>query len=327
LNNTTGHSNTFIGRISGGLVNTSGSENTFLGYGAFSNQSNLSNATAIGANALVSQSNALILGNNANVGIGTSTPVGRLNVVGSGGSGQGIQFDNREIKFRGEGDAHYSIFANRIPGTLTIEDTSSTFNVNTAGTVLMAIAKGSGNVGLGGVTAPTSKLQVNGQGRFSTVNIDTYAAAQSLPLCTADSGAHQNLVGLCSSSLRYKKNVQPFRAGLSIINRLRPISFDWKDGGLRDLGLAAEEVDKVEPMLTFRNDKGEIQGVKYNQLSTLFINAFKEQQQQITLQQAAAKQQQEQIDALRKTNEALNARLELIERTLRNKRSSSRLRR
>jgi hypothetical protein len=246
--------------------------------------------------------------------------------VGSGGSGQGVQFDNREIKFRGEGDAHYSIFANRIPGTLTIEDTSSDFGMNTAGTVLLAITKGSGNIGLGGITAPTSKLQVNGQGRFSTVNIDSYVAAQSLPLCTANSGVNQNLIGLCTSSLRYKKNVQPFRQGLSIINRLRPISFDWKDGGLQDLGLAAEEVDKVEPMLTFRNEKGEIQGVRYNQLAAVFINAFKEQQQEIMLQQAAAKHQQEQIDALRKANDTLNARLQSIERALKNKRGSTRQR-
>jgi len=322
-----GESNTAVGK-NAGVIAFSGSRVTLVGAETNMTTGNLENATAIGYHAQVSQSNSLILGNNVSVGIGTTSPVARLNVVGSGGSGQGIQFDNREIKFRGDGDAHYSIFANRIPGTLTIEDTSSNFNVNTAGTVLLAIAKTSGNVGLGGVTAPTSKLQVNGQGRFSTVNIDSYVAGQSgLTLCTASSGVNQNLIGLCSSSLRYKKNVQTFRAGLSIINRLRPISFDWKDGGLHDVGLAAEEVDKVEPLLTFRNDKGEIQGVKYTQLSAVFINAFKEQQQQITQQQAAAKHQQEEIDALRKANAALNARLQLIELTLKNKRSSTRQRR
>ena len=46
---------------------------------------------------------------------------------------------------------------------------------------------------------------------------------------------------------------------------------------MRDIGLGAEEVEKVEPLLTFRNDKGEIEGVKYNQLSAVFINAIKEQ--------------------------------------------------
>ena len=66
----------------------------------------------------------------------------------------------------------------------------------------------------------------------------------------------------CSSSLRYKKDVARFAGGLNIINRLRPISFTWKQGGIRDIGLGAEEVEQVEPLLTFRNDKGEISETK-----------------------------------------------------------------
>ena len=50
---------------------------------------------------------------------------------------------------------------------------------------------------------------------------------------------------------------------------------------MRDVGLGAEDVAKVEPLLTFTNSKGEIEGVKYNQLSAVFIYAFKEQQEQI----------------------------------------------
>ena len=69
---------------------------------------------------------------------------------------------------------------------------------------------------------------------------------------------------------------------------------------MRDIGLAAEEVNKVEPLLTFRNDKGEIEGVKYNKLSAVFINAIKEQQAQ--------------IEGLRRANLALNARLKNLER-------------
>jgi hypothetical protein len=72
--------------------------------------------------------------------------------------------------------------------------------------------------------------------------------------------------------------------GLEIVDRLRPISFIWKTGGAKDIGLGAEEVEKVEPLLTFRNEKGEIEGVKYNELSAVFVNAFKQQQQQIKRQ-------------------------------------------
>jgi hypothetical protein len=82
--------------------------------------------------------------------------------------------------------------------------------------------------------------------------------------------------------------------------------------GSRDLGLGAEDVAKVEPLLVTHNDKGEIEGVRYDRLDVVLINAIK--------------QQQDQIETLRTANVALNARLRLIERTLRNKRGSTRQR-
>jgi len=79
LRSTTGNNNTSLGWNSGDF-NTSGTLNTYLGYNADATVNNLTNATAIGANAVVSQSNSLILGNAANVGIGTSTPTTLLHI-------------------------------------------------------------------------------------------------------------------------------------------------------------------------------------------------------------------------------------------------------
>jgi hypothetical protein len=80
-NNTTGAGNTALGK-NAGFTNRTGSNNTFLGLGADASANNLSNATAIGAGTIVSASNSLILGNNANVGIGTSAPDTKLDVEG-----------------------------------------------------------------------------------------------------------------------------------------------------------------------------------------------------------------------------------------------------
>lgn len=77
------------------------------------------------------------------------------------------------------------------------------------------------------------------------------------------------------SSLRYKTDLQPFQGGLSLISQLRPFNFAWKTGGPREIGLIAEDVAKVEPLLTFNNDKGELEGVKYENLNVVFINAIK----------------------------------------------------
>jgi hypothetical protein len=87
---TTGNRNTFIG-TSSGSSSTTESNNTLLG-----NQSDISagitNSTAIGNQAKVSQSNSLVLGSingvngataDTNVGIGTTTPASKLHVNGT----------------------------------------------------------------------------------------------------------------------------------------------------------------------------------------------------------------------------------------------------
>ena len=114
-------------------------------------------------------------------------------------------------------------------------------------------------------------------------------------------------ISYCSSSLRYKTDVHAFSGGLNIVERLRPIAFTWKQGGMRDVGLGAEDVAQVEPLLTFRNDKGEIEGVKYNQLSAVFVNAFAEQQAQIQRQQDQITEQQDQITQQQHALTALKA--------------------
>lgn len=82
-----GNNNTGIGSSAGNGINGAGivmgDNNTYLGAGTYSTIPEITNATAIGANTVVSQSNSLILGNNANVGIGTSIPDSKLHVVGN----------------------------------------------------------------------------------------------------------------------------------------------------------------------------------------------------------------------------------------------------
>ena len=77
-NNTSGSDNTLIGRSTGNNV-AAGNQNTYIGAAA-RGFPDLTNSTAIGANAFVGSSNSLVLGDNANVGIGTSSPAAKLHV-------------------------------------------------------------------------------------------------------------------------------------------------------------------------------------------------------------------------------------------------------
>jgi hypothetical protein len=137
----------------------------------------------------------------------------------------------------------------------------------------------------------------------SVVALDVLGTGGSLSLCW--NSAHQ--ISTCSSSIQYKQNIHDYSSGLDVLKRLRPVSFNWKADDKPDLGLVAEEAGRVEPLLATYDDKGQIEGVKYDRVGVILINAVKEQQSQIEAQSRLIARQQQQIDALTKLVCALNA--------------------
>jgi hypothetical protein len=113
------------------------------------------------------------------------------------------------------------------------------------------------------------------------------------PLCRTLS----NAITRCqASSLRYKTDLAPYQGGMDVVRRLKPITFTRKLGGRRDIGLAAEEVADVEPLFTFNNDDGQVEGIRYELLSVAVINALKEQQTTIEDQRERLQRQEERIE-------------------------------
>ncbi|WP_228724386.1 bZIP transcription factor [Spirosoma sp. KUDC1026] len=91
--NTTGGFNVFLG-TNAGAGNTVGDNNTAIGFEANVGAGNLVNATAIGFRAVASANNTLVLGNGANVGIGTSTPTSKLHLVTGTANQSGLRLEN-----------------------------------------------------------------------------------------------------------------------------------------------------------------------------------------------------------------------------------------
>ena len=286
--NLTGNYNTFVGQHSGvGFIGTN--YNTAIGYssgevfpgtsstliGAFANTSvaNLTNATAIGYNSKVSQSNSLVLGQintgngsaDTNVGIGTTAPNFRLTV--------------------------------KTP-------TSSYGMVHTDGTVIVGSYVGGSTGGGWFGTRSNHSLSFFTNDGGAALTIDTSGAVRVNSLAAAGSTSlcrnAANQISACSSSLRYKKDLHPFTRGLKLLAQLKPITFKWKSDNSPDLGFGAEDIARVEPLLITRNDKGEVEGVKYDRITAVLVNAVNEQQEQITQQQSQLAQQQQQIEKLKR---------------------------
>jgi len=156
------------------------------------------------------------------------------------------------------------------------------------------------NVGIG-TTAPLDTLHVNGR-----VRVITLGAAGSTSLCHNASSQ----ISTCSSSLRYKTDILPFSSGLKLVNRLQPITFNWKTGGTRDLGFGAEDVAKVEPLLVTYNERGDVEGVKYDRVAVVLLNAVKEQQSEIEEQRGLNTALRAQLEAQRQALETLQAQMD-----------------
>lgn len=91
-----------------------------------------------------------------------------------------------------------------------------------------------------------------------------------------------------TSDEKFKKDIQPIKDPLSVINKLEGKAYLWNqeaykdkgfDGGLHT-GFIAQELEKVLPHLVSTNDLGE-KSVNYIELLPFLVEALKEQQKQI----------------------------------------------
>ena len=83
-----------------------------------------------------------------------------------------------------------------------------------------------------------------------------------------------------TSALRYKENVSNLDS-IDSLYKLRPVTFDWKDTGIKDIGLIAEEVKEHVPELVHSDENGGADGIKYSKLTSLLIKAVQNQQTEI----------------------------------------------
>ncbi|MDH4064148.1 MAG: tail fiber domain-containing protein [Acidobacteriota bacterium] len=339
-NTTSGGQNTAIGfsTLSG---NTTGTQITALGFNAEVSANNLVNATAIGARAVVNQSNSLVLGSinglngatsHVNVGIGTTTPQGRLEIATEGVANEFIVraafaipqligrasngtlaapsvvvSGDRLMSLEGEG---FDTAAFR-PGAnieiLAAEDWSTTAhggridfwtvpNGSTAPQRRMTIHQ-DGRVAIG-TTAPADVLHVNGDVRVGN--------------CVRNSAGTQ-IAGTCASDARFKRDITPFPSLLDRVARLQPVNYFWRADQFPDrawsaertYGLVAQDVETVMPDLVRTMEDG-YKAVDYSKLPLVLLQAVRELK-------AANDALTEQNAALARESRALADRLAALE--------------
>jgi hypothetical protein len=92
-----------------------------------------------------------------------------------------------------------------------------------------------------------------------------------------------SFLGVLASSERYKTAIAPLGPNSAKLGQLRPVSFHLKSDptGAVQYGLIAEDVDKVYPELVIRDQAGEIQGVRYEELAPMLLREVQQQASEI----------------------------------------------
>ena len=72
-----------------------------------------------------------------------------------------------------------------------------------------------------------------------------------------------------------KKNIKTVTGALDAVSALRGVTFDWKEGSAKAIGMIAQEVQEVLPEVVTTDDNGYM-GIKYTNVVGVLVEAIKE---------------------------------------------------
>jgi hypothetical protein len=259
--------------------NTTGFFNTAAGAFALANNVSGNHNTANGYGALYRNT----------AGYNTATGFGALykNTTGSTNTGTG----------------HEALFSNTTGQQNTAIGDAALFN-NTSGSDNTALGFGAGF----GVTTANDVICIgaDGQNVSSCCYIgEIYSNVQPVV------GTDPHYVSINSSgrlgranvsSRRYKHDIKPMDKASEVLFALKPVSFRYNKQydatQTIAFGLIAEEVAEVYPALVGRNDKGQPESVRYEQINAMLLNEFLKEHRKVEELEGTIAQQQKGMEVL-----------------------------
>jgi hypothetical protein len=329
LNLTTGAANTAVGWFSlsldatgsfntatgaGSLLFNTGDNNTAMGAAALLSNTTGINNTANGALALYANTEGdsnSAFGRDAlasNITGGYNTAVGRWALVdhesGSYNTAIGAEVLSNDV----DGGWNTAIGYRAL-----LTNTSGDFNTAVGFGAGVNIT-GDGNVCIGrdaegeaGVDNRTYISNINTTAQTFSAGVNDYVTVR---LSDGRLG-HTQVV----SSRRYKEDIKPLATVSEALFALKPVSFrlkkEYDEAQALSFGLIAEEVEKVNPALVYRNAKGQVESVRYEMVNAMLLNEFLKEHRKNEEQQATIARLQTQLEALTAGLQKVSDQLEL----------------
>ena len=284
---TTGSFNTAVG--AGALDLNTGDQNTAVGVAALLLNTGMNN-TAVGAAAL--ESNSTGSDNTAN---------GAFALFSNSGSSQNTAVGYQALYSNNTGSntavGYQALFANTTGAANIALGSGAGFNVTT----------GSNNVYIGtNVGGPA--------GESNTCYIASIFASTSfngIPVLVNSN----NKLGTMTSSKRFKEDIKPMDKVSEALFSLTPVTFHYKKeidpAGTPQLGLVAEDVEKVNPDLVVPDKEGKPYTVRYDAVNAMLLNEFLKEHRTVQEQQKEIDTLKAELKEQRSLIQKVSAQLEL----------------
>jgi len=308
LLNTTGANNTANGTAA--LVNNStGEDNTAVGAFAL-NSNTASSNTAIGSNALLSNTTGA---NNTATGLsalggnetgGNNTAIGSMALRGNstGSSNTAVGDDALRSPVGETGSGNTALGHSALLGPLGGPGDNNTAVGAGAGGSLDEFATNNIDIGfgVGGGPGDSNTIRIGNEDITATF-IKGISGATVVSGATVLVGANGHL-GTATSSKRFKEKIKSMDKASEALFSLRPVTFNYKKeldpAGIQQFGLVAEDVEKINPALVVRNEKGQVNSVRYDQVNAMLLNEFLKEHQKVQEQQAAIAQLRQEMETV-----------------------------
>jgi hypothetical protein len=224
----------------------------------------------------------IYIGHDGRVGMGTISPVSRLDVNGTlslAGYNFGVNSGNYNILYTQAGTAGIYLGGSGDAGNY-YDNTNHYFRSINGGTNFAYI----NSTGLGvGTTSPGHRLVVSGSSQVAT----SLAVGLITPSATVGRiDASNDIVAFSTSDYRLKTDVTQIQNAIEKIKSINGINFTWIENTKihgnsgKDVGVIAQEIEKILPEVVTTRNNG-YKAVKYEKIIPLLIEAIKEQQREI----------------------------------------------
>jgi Chaperone of endosialidase len=278
------------------LFNTTGINNTAVGAAALSNNTTAEGNTATGAFALYSNTTGT-----ANTANGDFTLYN--NISGSRNTAIG----SNALSSNTAGGANTAI------GNNALENNTGDFNIALGQFAGSDLTTSSHNIDIGnsGIAGESATIRIGDASQVRTFIAGISGSTIAGTGVVVDANGQ---LGVSPSAARFKEQIKPMDKASEALFALKPVTFRYKkevdEAGTSQLGLVAEEVEKVNPDLVVRDKEGKPYSVRYDQVNAMLLNEFLKEHRKVENLEANAARQQKQIEALTAGLQKVSAQLE-----------------